>query len=82
MARVFKSYDQEDPVKNYCLAHSSPQHPVQLKLIEETMKHSRVSIYSYYIVTSRVVALSNFTLLLVVQDAGRSRGYQHERLAD
>ena len=44
MARVFKSYDQEDPVKNYCLAHSSPQHPVQLRLIEETMKHSRVSI--------------------------------------
>ena len=44
MARVFKSYDQEDPVKNYCLAHCSPQHPVQLKLIEETMKHSRVSI--------------------------------------
>ena len=44
MARVFKSYDQEDPVKNYCLAHSSPQHLVQLKLIEETMKHSRVSI--------------------------------------
>jgi len=41
MARVFKSYDQEDPVKNYCLANSSPQHPVQLKLIEETMKHSR-----------------------------------------
>ena len=45
MARVFKSYDQEDPVKNYCLANSTPQHPVQLKLIEETMKHSRVSIY-------------------------------------
>merc|ERR1711884_368294 len=38
---VNKSYDTNDPVKNYCLAHSSPLHPVQVKLNQETMKHSR-----------------------------------------
>ena len=40
---VNKSYDTNDPIKNYCLAHSSPLHPVQVKLNQETMKHSRVS---------------------------------------
>merc|ERR1711936_491609 len=38
---VNKSYDTNDPIKNYCLAHSTALHPVQVKLNEETMKHSR-----------------------------------------
>ena len=41
--KVFKSYEGEDPVKNYCLANSSPRHPVQQKLMQETMKLERVS---------------------------------------
>ena len=41
-SKVSKSYYEEDPVKNYCIAHSSPLHPVQQKLIEETLKHTRV----------------------------------------
>ena len=41
---VNKSYDTNDPIKNYCLAHSSSLHPVQVKLNQETMKHSRVSV--------------------------------------
>ena len=41
---VNKSYDTNDPIKNYCLAHSSGLHPVQVKLNQETMKHSRVSV--------------------------------------
>ena len=41
---VNKSYDTNDPIKNYCLAHSSALHPVQVKLNQETMKHSRVSV--------------------------------------
>merc|ERR1719229_1278027 len=40
-SKVSKSYYEEDPVKNYCIAHSSPLHPVQQKLIEETLKHTR-----------------------------------------
>merc|ERR1711992_118275 len=41
VGKVFKSYQEEDPVKNYCLANSSPQHPVQHKLNQETMKLER-----------------------------------------
>merc|ERR1711874_787891 len=38
--KVLKSYAEEDPVKNYCLANSSPRHPVQQKLMQETLKLS------------------------------------------
>jgi hypothetical protein len=38
-----KSYHGSDPVKEYCLSHSTPLHPVQIKLQEDTVKHSRVS---------------------------------------
>lgn len=38
---VKKSYQESDPIKDYCLRHSSPLHPVQLKLLEETLKHPR-----------------------------------------
>ena len=41
--KVTKSYAEEDPVKNYCLANSTPRHPVQHKLMQETMKLERVS---------------------------------------
>jgi len=41
-ALVKKSYQAKDLVKDYCLRHSSPMHPVQLKLVEETLKHPRV----------------------------------------
>merc|ERR1712062_314866 len=41
VGKVFKSYQEEDPVKNYCLANSTPRHPVQLKLMQETMKLER-----------------------------------------
>ena len=44
---VNKSYDTNDPIKNYCLAHSSGLHPVQVKLNQETMKHSRVSVLHF-----------------------------------
>ena len=42
--KVAKSYYAEDPVKNYCIKHSSPLHPVQLQLVEETLKHANVSL--------------------------------------
>ena len=36
---VFKSYEKSaDPIKDYCLTHSTPLHPVQRKLQEETLK--------------------------------------------
>merc|ERR1712112_709986 len=38
--KVAKSYYAEDPVKNYCIKHSTPLHPVQLQLVEETLKHA------------------------------------------
>lgn len=34
---VSKSYHGSDPVKEYCLSHSTPLHPVQKKLQEETV---------------------------------------------
>merc|ERR1712126_592799 len=39
--KVAKSYYAEDPVKNYCIKHSTPLHPVQLQLVEETLKHAK-----------------------------------------
>ena len=42
-SKVSKSYYDTDPVKDYCIQHSTPLHPVQRKLIEETLKHKRVS---------------------------------------
>ena len=41
--KVTKSYEEEDPVKNYCLANSTSRHPVQHKLMQETIKLERVS---------------------------------------
>jgi len=40
-SKVEKSYYGSDPIKQYCLQHSTPMHPVQMKLLEETLKHSR-----------------------------------------
>ena len=42
-SKVAKSYYEKDPVKDYCLAHSTALHPVQRRLIEETLKHPWVS---------------------------------------
>ena len=67
---VNKSYDTNDPIKNYCLAHSSSLHPVQVKLNQETMKHSRVSVLPQVIDNCNVISVS---------DARRPRGDQHER---
>jgi len=39
---VQKSFAGADPVKEYCLAHSTQMHPIQLKLIQETLNHPRV----------------------------------------
>ena len=41
-SKVSKSYYDTDPVKNYCIQHSTPLHPVQKKLIQDTLKHARV----------------------------------------
>ena len=40
--KVAKSYYGADPVEDYCIKHSTPMHPVQLKLVEETLQHARV----------------------------------------
>ena len=37
-----KSYHGSDPVKEYCLNNSTPLHPVQTKLMEDTLKIPRV----------------------------------------
>merc|ERR1711936_484027 len=39
--KIQKSYTTQDPVLAYCNNSSSPLHPVQLKLIEETVQHNR-----------------------------------------
>merc|ERR1711953_1346828 len=39
--KVTKSYEEEDPVKNYCLANSTSRHPVQHKLMQETITLER-----------------------------------------
>ena len=56
---VNKSYDTNDPIKNYCLAHSSSLHPVQVKLNQETMKHSRVSVLPQVIDNCNVISVSD-----------------------
>lgn len=38
---VKKSYVEQDPVEEYCIQHSTPMHPVQRKLIEDTLKHPK-----------------------------------------
>ena len=45
-SKVSKSYYVKDAVKDYCIQHSTPLHPVQKNLIEETLKHEWVSVYS------------------------------------
>ena len=42
-SKVSKSYYDTDPVKDYCIQHSTPLHPVQKRLIEETLQHTGVS---------------------------------------
>merc|ERR1712004_567410 len=39
--KIQKSYTTQDPVLAYCNNSSSPLHPVQQKLIEETVQHNR-----------------------------------------
>ena len=41
MSTVKKSYQEADPVKEYCIKHSTPLHPVQIKLMEHTLQHPR-----------------------------------------
>jgi len=41
MSSVKKSYQEVDPVKEYCIKHSTPLHPVQIKLMEHTLQHPR-----------------------------------------
>ena len=45
---VSKSYYSPDPVQDYCIQHSTPLHPVQLRLIQETLKLTNVSKESKY----------------------------------
>merc|ERR1719244_1734909 len=40
-SKIQKSYTTQDPVLEYCNNSSSTLHPVQLKLIEETVQHNR-----------------------------------------
>ena len=40
---VSKSYYAADPIQDYCIRHSTVMHPIQQKLIQETLQHSRVS---------------------------------------
>merc|ERR1711874_257997 len=63
--KVLKSYAEEDPVKNYCLANSSPRHPVQQKLMQETMKLER----SRMLGAPEVLALNT----LLVQSLGAKK---------
>merc|ERR1711973_458349 len=39
--KIQKSYTTQDPVLAYCNNSSSPLHPVQQKLIDETVQHNR-----------------------------------------
>ena len=54
---VNKSYNTNDLIKNYCLAHTSGLHPVQVKLNQETMKHSRVSVLPQVIDNCNAIAV-------------------------
>ena len=63
-SKVSKSYYDTDPVKDYCIQHSSPLHPVQKRLIQETLQHSRVSFH-----TSQLSS-PQFACLLVSYDGG------------
>ena len=42
---VSKSYYAVDPVKDYCNQHSTPLHPVQKKLFDETLKDKAVGLF-------------------------------------
>ena len=57
-SKVSKSYYDTDPVKDYCIQHSTPLHPVQKKLIEETLQHTRVSSHTSHL--SSVLSLPVF----------------------
>jgi len=41
MKAVSKSYRQENPLLDYCLSNSTPSHPVQTKLMQDTLKIPR-----------------------------------------
>ena len=66
-SKVSKSYYETDPVKDYCIAHSTPLHPVQKRLIEETLQHTRVS-------SHHLSPLSFPKFCLLVPDDGRPGG--------
>ena len=63
-SKVSKSYYDTDPVKDYCIQHSTPLHPVQKKLIEETLQHTRVSSDTSHL------SYAQFAFLLVSDDGG------------
>lgn len=42
VSKSFLDEGSQDPILRYCIQHSTPMHPVQKKLIEETMKHEWV----------------------------------------
>ena len=75
VGKVFKSYQEEDPVKNYCLANSTPRHPVQLKLMQETMKLERVRLYL------AKIKKNNQLIITAEPNVGGSRGLGSEQPA-
>ena len=59
MESVAKSYRTNDPVKDYCIKHSSPLHPVQLRLLE-------VSIFiNNLIMLIDIINTVNFIILIL-----------------
>lgn len=70
MESVAKSYRTNDPVKDYCIKHSSPLHPVQLRLLEETLSHSRSRMMGAPEVVSMNALLINSLRAKKVLDVG------------
>ena len=46
--RVAKSYCAEDPVKLYCVDHSTPLNEIQQKLMTDTLKHPKVALIYFH----------------------------------
>ena len=74
-SKVSKSYYDTDPVKDYCIQHSTPLHPVQKKLIEETLQHTRVSSHTSHFSYTQLACL-------LVSDDGGSGGDLPQRAPD
>ena len=74
-SKVSKSYYDTDPVKDYCIQHSTPLHPVQKKLIQETLLHTGVSSHTSHLTSPQ------FSCLLVSDD-GRSGSDLPQRSPD